>query len=214
MVSIRYQVIYKGDLIVIKKLTFDPDEDTQEPQLNIEMEILKSLANQNNYIINFYGFIIEENKVTKIILEYLKYGNLEYYLKQKKYSKIDSKWIVWSNDITSQICKGLKFLHENGIFHNDIKTDNIMFTDENYRYIKIIDFGYSGSKQINPFTGTYNAPEMDPDIYMELYEKYEDFWPPFFDKNDILKIFILQKQIMRKILRGWKKLIQKLKVTT
>jgi hypothetical protein len=73
---------------------------------------------------------------------------------------------------------------------------------DKYNNIKIIDFASGGCKKINSEyichqQGTYDSPEMDFDIYMNLYDKYvikdktklyNDFFPPFFNKNDIFAL--------------------------
>jgi len=45
--------------------------------------------------------------------------------------------------ISRQICKGLKYMQNQGIIHCDMKPENILFTDEKYDRVKIIDFGAS-----------------------------------------------------------------------
>ena len=42
-----------------------------------------------------------------------------------------------------QICEGLQHMHENNVVHLDLKPENIIFTDESYKNIKLIDFGAS-----------------------------------------------------------------------
>ena len=68
-------------------------------------------------------------------------------------------------DIISQICKGLKDIHNNKIIHRDLTPDNI-FIDKNNK-IKIGDFGISKiSTILNKYTKTkvgkdnYAAPEI------------------------------------------------------
>lgn len=46
-------------------------------------------------------------------------------------------------DISRQICQGLKYMQNQSVIHCDMKPENILFTDEQYNRVKIIDFGAS-----------------------------------------------------------------------
>jgi hypothetical protein len=63
------------------------------------------------------------------------------YLKKDKETRVDKFWLE-----VHHLIKGLKFFKENGIIHNDIKPQNILFnsTNGNLRYI---DFGLMRTKQ-------------------------------------------------------------------
>ena len=37
----------------------------------------------------------------------------------------------------------MKYLENNGIIHCDLKPENVLFTDDKYSRVKIIDFGSS-----------------------------------------------------------------------
>jgi len=72
-----------------------------------------------------------------------------------------------TKEVFLQICKGLNFLHTNNIVHLDIKPENIMFTDDTFKKIKIIDFGMARfikkeGEEIKPTQGTpgFVSPEM------------------------------------------------------
>ena len=72
-----------------------------------------------------------------------------------------------AQEITYQLCQGVKYLHEFGIVHRDLKLENIMMSDRTDVAVpKIVDFGLA--KIIGPNTaaqepfGTlgYVAPEV------------------------------------------------------
>lgn len=73
------------------------------------------------------------------------------------------KWLVWMN----QIASGMTYLHNEGVLHRDLKSENVLVTDD--RTLKICDFGLSrvtagGSAEhlSKADTGTYIyvAPEV------------------------------------------------------
>lgn len=79
--------------------------------------------------------------------------------------------------VFKQIVSGLKYLHDNGIVHRDIKDENIIIDSKGY--IKIIDFGsatYVRNGPFDVFVGTidYAAPEV---LSGNPYEgKPQDIW--------------------------------------
>jgi serine/threonine protein kinase len=181
---------YLDQNIVVKRIS----EEITMIDLKKETIILQMLNNNDNkYVIKYEGPIIKYDKIVGIVTEYIKYGTLDDYLRENA-NKIDLKFI---NRLLLKICKSIKYLHQQGVFHNDIKTTNIMFIDKNYENIKLIDFGASGTKDIFPYIGSYSAPEFNQAIYVKLYEEYvvdkeiktlEDFFPPFYDKNDVFQL--------------------------
>ena len=47
-----------------------------------------------------------------------------------------------TQEITYQLCQGVKYLHEFGIVHRDLKLENIMMSDRtDFAVPKIVDFG-------------------------------------------------------------------------
>ena len=47
-----------------------------------------------------------------------------------------------TQEITYQLCQGVKYLHEFGIVHRDLKLENIMMSDSSDGAVpKIVDFG-------------------------------------------------------------------------
>ena len=65
-----------------------------------------------------------------------------------------------------QIITGLSSCHDKGIIHRDLKLENILFTDNEHKYIKIVDFGIAGfclnylKEKTDAGTFKYMAPEV------------------------------------------------------
>ena len=102
-------------------------------------------------IIKFFAFVPDINKLRLIIvMEYLTGGSLADKLKDHM-PLPDRK----THKYLLQILDGLDFLHQRNITHNDIKPDNILFTEKDN--LKICDFGIAIELQTgSPATSFYN----------------------------------------------------------
>ena len=120
-----------------------------------EIQILKKLSHQN--IVKYYGHL-ENSTQLFIKMEYLKYGNLETWMKKNKnISEEDASIII------KEVLSAIAYLHQNQICHRDLKPENIMFSRENdISSIKIIDFGLS----LQNFDSLCNSDYCGTLIYM------------------------------------------------
>lgn len=100
----------------------------------------------------------EQIESSLILMEYAQYGTL-YELIFSKGVKLNDKIIV---NMFHQLVDGLNYIHSMGIYHLDLKLQNIMI-GEGYK-LKIIDFDLACTKQDKYITsrGTRNhrAPEL------------------------------------------------------
>jgi serine/threonine-protein kinase len=81
-----------------------------------------------------------------ICMEYVEGKSIKELIKQKMFS------IEEILNISIQIAEGLNVAHKKGIVHRDIKSDNIMLTDEGL--VKIMDFGLAKLKGVSKLTKT------------------------------------------------------------
>jgi len=79
-----------------------------------------------------------------ISMEYVDGKSLKELIKEKGFS------IEKVVDIATQICEGLNAAHKKDIIHRDIKSDNIMITDDGV--VKIVDFGLAKLKGVTRLT--------------------------------------------------------------
>jgi serine/threonine protein kinase len=99
-----------------------------------------------------------------IIQEYAPYGSLNKFVKSKLIEDIS---IELCRKIAKDIAKGLCFIHEKGIIHRDIKSDNIMIfsTDPSEVCAKIGDLGSSRKCNKNMTINVGSTYWMSPEVY-------------------------------------------------
>ena len=119
------------------KKTINALKKDELEQIKKIIDILSKINNE--YLIKYYKTFME-NDTLNILMEYGGEKNLKQFIEEykNKGELIDEKII---EDIITQICKGLKEIHDNKIIHRDLTPDNI-FIDGNKK-IKIGDFGVS-----------------------------------------------------------------------
>ncbi|MCF8412598.1 MAG: protein kinase [Melioribacteraceae bacterium] len=117
------------------------DEENRK-RLQSEGRLLSELSHENIVSVFEYG---ESKEHAFIAMEYLEGGTLEEYL--QKNSPLSESEIV---TICRQLLTGLEMIHEKGVIHRDLKTQNIMF-DSNHN-LKIMDFGLSKSPLVSTMT--------------------------------------------------------------
>jgi serine/threonine protein kinase len=136
-----------------------------------EIEIMRKIKHKN--IIELYDVIYDDNKYVYLILEYCSMGSLSSFLNGKP---LKEKYV---KNLMSQLRSATYYLHENNIFHRDIKPHNILL--KNNHTLKLTDFGFARffnndeDKLANTICGSpiYMAPEI---IKCNHYNSKTDLW--------------------------------------
>ncbi|XP_048195698.1 sperm motility kinase 4A-like [Perognathus longimembris pacificus] len=121
-----------------------------------EVEIFKSVDHPN--ITKLYE-VIETEDWLFIVMEYLEGGDLSNYLK-----KVERMREEQARPMFQQILRAVKYCHDNGIAHRDLKAENILLDGRGQ--VKLCDFGLSTwflpQQKLEETCGTlaYWAPEM------------------------------------------------------
>lgn len=121
-----------------------------------EAKMLKKLNHPNIIQVMDFG---KEKGIPYMVMEYINGEDLKKLLLHKKTKKLQRY------DLILQIGRGLDYLHENNIIHQDIKPENILVSKNNE--VKIIDFGLARYNRLRIFTRnrfidgtpTYMSPE-------------------------------------------------------
>lgn len=153
-----------GEMMAVKQVEV-PKYSSQDENvigmveaLQFEVSTLKDLDHPN--IVQYLGFEVKDN-VYSLFLEYVAGGSVGSLIRM--YGRFDEPLIQY---LTSQVLKGLSYLHSRGILHRDMKADNVLLDQDGI--CKISDFGiskkskdiYSNSDMTMRGTVFWMAPEM------------------------------------------------------
>ena len=124
-----------------------------------EVAILGDLRHSN--VVQLYGFTRAKSSC-RIILELMKTNLRALIDSLKKYSTHPFRLPI-ALDIIFQIAKGLRYLHDRGIAHRDVKSSNILISPSSLPYlarkgyieVKLADFGLAKAK----LTSSTSAPQ-------------------------------------------------------
>lgn len=120
------------------------ENEMEKRDLQRQVSILKMLED-SSHIIKFYGLVEHVDRLY-LVTEWAELGSLQRYY--KTYGPL--KWIK-RLEFALDITRGLSFLHNSGILHRDIRSENI-FVNE-HKQAKLANFGLS--KGFNETTGRY-----------------------------------------------------------
>lgn len=170
----KASVVYKGrKKKTIEYLAVKSVEKHRRNKILNEVRIMHSLDHEN--ILKFFNWYETKNHLW-IIFEYCPGGSLQTIIEQDK--KINEEAV---RSFGFDLIKALLFLHSNGILFNDLKPNNILFTE--YGLLKLADFGLATrlvdlvqEKDVAGKKGTpcYMAPELFQEDGVHSY--YSDFW--------------------------------------
>ena len=174
--------INSNKLVAIKKIKLN----LQQKYLENEINILSQIQHQN--IIKLYE-TLEYDKNKFLVIEYCNGGSLHEYLYKyvNTYGKPFPEKLV--QYLMKQILQGVKYLHDRGIIHRDLKLQNILLNYEKNNpniynaKIKIIDFNSSYIlNNSRPKTVVGTLENMAPSIIYNIdgtqkyYDEKVDIW--------------------------------------
>jgi len=164
-----------NNAVTMKIITKNDNMD--DAIIKVEMDALKKLSHPN--IAKIYDFYQLDN-CYYLINEFLPEGNILEYINKGNLNEQQLSIIFY------QVFSALSYLHENSIFHRDMKPENILITkkeidlltEEEYFWIQIIDYDcitiFEENKKENSTTGNiyYKAPE----VLNKEYDEKSDTW--------------------------------------
>ncbi|XP_015769480.1 PREDICTED: mitogen-activated protein kinase kinase kinase 14-like [Acropora digitifera] len=100
-------------------------------------------------IVDYYGAKLQSGNAV-IFMEYMKGGTLERHIKKQKNELAAGTWPIIAEEtclvFVRDIFTALDFLYSKGLFHGDIKGENILLYEDGRR-LKLADFGSAGDIQ-------------------------------------------------------------------
>ena len=133
-----FGIVFEGEHITTKekvalKIPIIKENPDKQKSLLEEVKIYKKLSNPEKGIINVK---VSQYKDNKIIVMDLLGNSLEKIIEEKK--KLDLIQVV---NYAIQMMDIIKYIHETGYIHRDIKPDNFILGKENKEKLYCIDFG-------------------------------------------------------------------------
>ena len=201
-----YGIVYKcknketGKYVAIKKFK-EIGDDLIKKTMKRELKMLQRLHHPN--IVQFQDAFKRKGNLF-LVFEFVEKNLLE--LIEEHPKGLDPNLI---RNIIYQLCKALKYLHEQNIIHRDIKPENLLVTENNET--KLCDFGFArlisgNSEKLTDYVATrwYRAPELL--ISQGEYGSEVDYWaigcimgdlvdgnPLFPGENELDQIHCIQK---------------------
>lgn len=175
--------------LVLKQISLFNMKDNEINEVKKEAKLLSSI--NSKYIVKYTNSWIENNCLN-IIMEFCKKGDLSKLLKiykEKNLEAVEKLDILTNNSynyalkeekiwyIFSQLCIGIHYLHSKKILHRDLKTQNILITDNNI--FKIGDLGVAKVLSHTTFAKTFVGTPyyLSPEICEEKpYNEKSDIW--------------------------------------
>jgi serine/threonine protein kinase len=199
-----------GEALACKIMTLPPEGETaadgESTRTDIfkEIDIIMSLRHDNIIYMKEY---FEEAGRVYVIMEFLPGGELLEALLRKEKGDDGNEPHYSENDariIFRQLIEAVKYMHDKGIVHRDLKLENMLLQKPNdINTIKIADFGLAkkyGQAALSTICGTpqYVAPEViKGGSTPYTYGKDCDLWscgvilfillggyPPFYDESE------------------------------
>eukprot|EP00834_Sanchytrium_tribonematis_P006318 NODE_455_length_7230_cov_0.733277.p2 type:complete len:782 gc:universal NODE_455_length_7230_cov_0.733277:3839-6184(+) len=124
-----------GEIVAIKQIRLTNTPKAQLNSMMMEIDLLKKL--NHKHIVRYIGFFKTKEHLN-ILIEFCESGSLIHLL--KKFGHFTEKLVGM---YTSQVLEGLKYLHDQGVIHRDIKAANLL-TDKQ-GVVKLADFGIAST---------------------------------------------------------------------
>ena len=163
----------------------DGTERSQIIELRTEIALLRTLDHPN--IARLRDCFENGSSSVQFVMDMCKGGNLASVSGRNRIGNKEANIAA----VIYQVLLAVRFLHERGIVHRDIKEENVMFVsaDPSSLHVCLIDFGLSKSidmasinnnnnmddiKRLHTFCGT--LPYMSPEVIQASYDMQSDLW--------------------------------------
>ena len=126
----------RPDNLLVLKIFNNCHLNTVYDEVDVYRKILKHI--DHDFIVKAYGYAAKPNAYSVMYFEYISNGTLIQYINEHPQIRSSTYYLIFT---LAEISEGLDMLHDIGIVHNDIKSDNILIRENGH--LAICDFGVS-----------------------------------------------------------------------
>eukprot|EP00177_Eucheuma_denticulatum_P001838 GFKZ01003282.1.p1 GENE.GFKZ01003282.1~~GFKZ01003282.1.p1 ORF type:complete len:1027 (-),score=143.03 GFKZ01003282.1:1309-4389(-) len=199
-----------GRHVAIKRVSRSRLSPDEEKALQTEVRLFKNL--KHIHIVNYIEAVDDpKSDYLDIVMEYVEGGSLHGIVQLLRKSLDKGSKVFEENvvaDYVRQVVLGLRYLHQQGVVHRDIKGANILVTKESH--VKLTDFGVSSTNPqadllsaANPLDVAGSPYWMAPEIIsLTGSSTASDIWslgctvielltgfPPYHELSDVTALF-------------------------
>ncbi|KAI8384552.1 kinase-like domain-containing protein [Radiomyces spectabilis] len=157
------QSLRNNEYVAVKVLSKQGLDHQQLQLQQLEIDIQSSL--KHPYLLGLHN-VIQDDKYVYMVMDVCDQGDLfDYVIRDQESNKVRNEAFV--KKAFMQILEGIEYMHAHGIYHRDLKLENILLKDEGEDtedlVCKVADFGLATRERYSMEFGcgstTYLAPE-------------------------------------------------------
>ena len=169
----RAREVYTGEMVALKRIRLDSEQDGVPSTAIREISLLKELEHEN--IVKLLDIIHADSKLF-LVFEYLNQDLKKY---MELYSARNGLPIELVKSYLHQLLEGISYCHTNCILHRDLKPQNLLLSSSGL--IKLADFGLARAFGVPIRTFTHEVVTLwyrPPEILLgcKYYSTEVDIW--------------------------------------
>jgi len=149
--EVRLASLSDGKQLAVKIMKVKDDD--QRERFNKEIKITKLLDHDN--IVKYYETKESNEGIIYLLMQHIRGKNLDKYMDEYDCGMDENR----TKKLFYQLMQAIKFIHSKGVYHRDLKLENLLLDEESEK-LYLIDFGYCGLS--NNGSSIFNEPVGSP----------------------------------------------------